>query len=104
MGWGRMLLLGNWGQQMDIEDQREEIASLRRQMRHRSSIREVGSLDKRVKELEKENDELHLYLASLVRYLGNKGILEREEFCSLVEVVDGEDGDVDGRFEGYIVE
>ncbi len=28
MGWGRMLLLGNWGQQMDIEDQQREIDDL----------------------------------------------------------------------------
>ena len=29
MGWGRMLLLGNLGQQLDIEEQRREIQDLR---------------------------------------------------------------------------
>jgi hypothetical protein len=33
MGLGRMLLFGNWGQQMDIDDQKVEIESLRREMR-----------------------------------------------------------------------
>ena len=77
MGWGRMLLLGNWGQQMDIEDQRQEITALRRQIRRNTSGRASAELSRRVTELEKENDELRLYLASLVRYLGNKGVLQK---------------------------
>ena len=36
MGWGRMLLLGNLGQQLDIEDQRREIQQLRSRVRSES--------------------------------------------------------------------
>ncbi len=39
MGWGRMLLLGDWGQQMDIHDQRADIEALKRQIRSGSSNR-----------------------------------------------------------------
>jgi hypothetical protein len=103
MGWGKMLLLGDWGQQMDIEDQKREIESLRRQIGRSSSGRVAGELSRRVAQLEKENDELRLYLASLVRYLGNKGVLQKEEFSSLVDVVDAEDGSSDGGYEGEIL-
>ncbi len=103
MGWGRMLLLGNWGQQMDIEDQRREIDSLRRTVRKQSSGRTSSDVNQRLATLEKENDELRLYLATLVRYLGRKGLLLNDEFAALVDVVDAEDGKSDGGFEGPIV-
>jgi len=53
---------------------------------------------------EKENDELRLYLASLVRSLGSKGVLQRNEFRDLVDAVDAEDGDANGAYEGNIVD
>ncbi len=102
MGWGRMLLLGNWGQQMDIEDQKQEIEQLRQQI-------EVGSgtgdatLKSRVARLEKENGELRLYLASLIKYLGHKGVLRQDEFRKLVETIDAEDGSADGSYNGQIM-
>jgi hypothetical protein len=97
-----MLLLGDWGQQMDIHDQRREIQALRRQVRSSSSRRATTELSRRVAELESENDELRLYLASLVRYLGNKGVLDKAEFTALVDAVDAEDGTADGGYEGQI--
>jgi regulator of replication initiation timing len=104
MGWGRMLLLGNWGQQMDIEDQRREIESLRSQMGSSTGTQDVTTLKSRVAQLEKENDELRLYLASLVRYLGHKGVLRQDEFRTLVETIDVEDGNADGGYRGKIME
>lgn len=103
MGWGRMLLLGDWGQQMDLEDQRREIEALRRQVRASSAGRASIDVARRLAQLERENDELRLYLASLVRYLGNKGILQKDEFSTLVEAVDAEDGKADGGYEGQVV-
>ena len=102
MGWGRMILFGNWGQQLDIEDQKREIASLRRQIRRGSSSRDVADISQRVEELEKHNDEQRLYLAALVRYLGAKGFLQKDEFGSLVDAIDAEDGATDGGYKGDI--
>ena len=102
MGWGRMLLLGDWGQQMDLEDQRSEIESLRCQIRNNSSGRDVADINQRLAILERENDELRLYLAALIRYLGNRGVVLKDEFASLVEVVDAEDGAADGGYKGEI--
>ncbi len=102
MGWGRMLLLGNWGQQMDIEDQRREIEDLRQQIKTDTKAGDA-TLRSRVAQLEKENGELRLYLASLVRYLGHKGVLRQDEFRKLVEAVDLEDGSADSGYRGKII-
>jgi hypothetical protein len=103
MGWGRMFLLGNWGQQMDIEDQKQEIEDLRQQMETNSGTQDTTTLNNRVAQLEKENSEIRLYLASLVRYLGHKGVLRQDEFRTLVEAIDKEDGSVDNGYRGEII-
>jgi hypothetical protein len=104
MGWGRMLLLGNWGQQMDIEDQKQEIEELRQQVETNTGVRDTTTLESRLALLEKENGELRLYLASLIKYLGHKGVLRQNEFRTLVEVIDKEDGNADGNYQGKILE
>ena len=98
MGWGRMFLLGDWGQQMDIEDHREEIQRMRRRSR-----RSQSEFKNRLATLERENDELRLYLAALIRHLGGKGVLDRAEFTAIVDAVDIEDGEADGGYDGEIV-
>lgn len=103
MGWGRMLLLGNWGQQMDIEDQRQEIEDLRQQMEVNSAARDTTSLRARIAQLERDNSELRLYLASLIRYLGHEGILDQNDFRTLVDAIDTEDGSADGGYHGRIM-
>jgi len=103
MGWGRMLLLGNWGQQMDIEDQRRELETLRRDLRRQHRAAEALEGSGRLAELERENAELRLYLAALVRYLAARGTVDPEEFAVLVEEVDREDGQQDGGFHGELV-
>jgi hypothetical protein len=103
MGWGRMFLLGNWGQQMDIEDQKQEIDSLKERLEARDRMRDTSTLQARIAHLETENGELRLYLASLVRYLGHKGILQPGEFRTLVDSIDAEDGSTDGSYQVKIV-
>jgi hypothetical protein len=98
MGWGRLLLLGNLGQQLDIEDQRSEIESLREELR-RSRVSSPAASDE-VARLRAENDELRLYLAAVIRILTSKGIVSREEVKRVVEMVDIEDGARDGRHRG----
>ena len=102
MGWGRMLLLGDWGQQLDIQDQRREIDELRKQLRTGTG-ESNATLEHRVYQLERENSELRLYLASLIKYLGHKGVLRKDEFRTIVDAVDAEDGAEDGGYRGKIV-
>jgi hypothetical protein len=97
-----MLLMGDWGQQMDIEDQRKEIRRMKREMRSRA--RSAGAdVARRLDELEAENDELKLYMAALLRYLASRGQLDVAQFRALVEAVDAQDGSADGKFSGKIV-
>jgi nitrate/nitrite-specific signal transduction histidine kinase len=105
MGWGRMFLLGNWGQQMDIEEQKEEIEGLKQQL-NESYVGSRGALDlqSRVARLEIENNELRLYLAALVKYLGRQGTINQYDFRKLVEAIDAEDGQTDGGYKGRIAD
>ncbi len=53
MGWGRMLLLGNFGQQLDIEEMRQIIND--------QQNRDSGQ-DQQMLRLEQENRDLQLAL------------------------------------------
>lgn len=99
MGWGRMLLLGNLGQQLDIEEQRREIQNLRSKVRSESRAA-AGDIEARLDILERQSDEMKLYLAAIVRYLAAKGQIDLTEFAKLVDEVDAEDGSADGRYQG----
>jgi polyhydroxyalkanoate synthesis regulator phasin len=102
MGWGRMFLLGDWGQQMDIEDQRRRIRELGHEVRqHRRTV--SVALEKRIDDLEQENDNLKLHLAALVRYCIAKGTIDVEEFKQFVDAIDESDGEADGKYVGDIV-
>jgi len=94
-----MLLLGNLGQQLDIEDQRQEIQELRSkiQLESRGAAR---SLELRLDTLERQTDEVRLYLAVIVRYLAARGHIDLREFEKLVNEVDAADGAADGRYKG----
>ncbi len=100
MGWGRFLLLGNLGQQLDISDQRNEIEDLREELRRSRSSSPAASSD--IARLQAENDELRLYLAALVRLLTAKGLVSREEIRRVVNTVDAEDGTPDGKYQGDV--
>ena len=92
MGWGRTLLLGDIGNRLDSADTERDIASLRRRIRSKS--RTDQAQDERLEELESENDQMKLYLASLIRLLVSKGTLSQDELTAFVDFIDkdGEDG------------
>jgi hypothetical protein len=99
MGWGRYLL-GDIGQQLDIEDQREALERLRQHV-HAGHRRET-SLEERLNALQEENDQLKLYVTALVRMLVAKKIATPDEVSELVRAIDGEDGLEDGALRGPI--
>ena len=100
MGWGRMLLLGNVGQQLDIQDTQETLAQIGESLRRTHDFKQrVGA---NLQELATENAELKLYLAAIVRVLVAKGIVTAKELEQLVDALDRDDGQRDGRFEGKI--
>ena len=100
MGWGRMLLLGNIGQQMDLDDVQGEIAELRSRLR--TSRTRAEAADREVDRLATENDELRLYVAAILRILVTKGVVSQAELEVLVRAVDAEDGATDNRHRGEL--
>jgi len=60
-------------------------------------------MENRISQLEKDNSELRLYLASIIKYLGQKGILKENEFRRIVEMIDSEDGNTDNTYKGNII-
>lgn len=108
MGWGRLLLLGNLGQQLDLSDQKAEIDELRRELAYnrRSSVADavdLGPVERDIRTLQRENDELRLYLTAVTRLLVSKGTVTQDELIAIVNAVDSEDGLPDGRYSGNIV-
>ena len=89
MGWARTLFLGDIGNRLDIEDTERDVAELRRRLRSKS--RADVAQDKRIDALERENEQLKLYLASLVRLLVSEGTLKEKEIEAFVDVVERDD-------------
>lgn len=100
MGWGRMLLLGNVGQQLDIQDAEQALASLRTEVE--SATQADATLSRRLELLTAENAELKLYLAAIIRLLVAKGTVTDAELRLIVDSLDREDGRADGRYDGKL--
>ena len=88
MGWGRMLLLGNVGQQLDIGDLNNAIAGMQSAVAQNENVdTEQG---RAIERLQKENQELKLYLATLRRLLAARGVLKPEEIETTVRAIEVE--------------
>jgi hypothetical protein len=98
MGWGRWLLLGNLGQQMDLADHEAEIERLKDELRSKQAV--PSSVEQRLETLQGENDELKLYLAAIIRLMVGKKVASTDEIKALVAAVDREDGVEDKKFTG----
>jgi hypothetical protein len=78
MSWARWLLLGDIGQQMDLNEVREQLERLRAE-------RDLAEWDlSKVREVADELDELELRHGMLVRLLVSKGLITAEEYASLI--------------------
>ena len=101
MGWGRMLLLGDIGQQLDLSDHREALEHLETGISIERAMREGA--DQMIGQLRRENGELKLYLAAVVRLLMSKDVVTRDEIRAIVDALDREDGKPDLVFGGKVV-
>jgi hypothetical protein len=82
MGWGRMMLLGNVGQQLDIGDLESTVDQMRGDIAQKGQVDYEQGQD--IERLKRENQDLKLYLATLIRLLVSKGVLKREEVDATV--------------------
>ena len=88
MGWGRMLLLGNVGQQLDIGDLNNAIAGMQDAFAQNENVDTEQARE--IERLQKENQELKLYLATLMRLLAARGVLKAEEIETAVRAIETE--------------
>lgn len=86
MGWGRTLLLGDIGNRLDIQDTEEQINLLYDDLKDIDRIN--LEQDERLAKLEQENQELKLYVASLIRLLVSKGALAPSEVETIVNGIE----------------
>lgn len=101
MGWARKLLLEDVGNELNAEDVTRELETLKKVVRN--SFRQDMSQDDKIELLLKQNAELKLYLAGLIRLLAADEVIELRELENLVDLIDGEDGKKDGVFEGDLI-
>ncbi len=86
MGWGRMLLLGNVGQQMDIDELKNYLDQAIAEINKSDQINQQQ--EQEIEQLKKDNRELKLYTLGLVRLLSSKGVLTDAEVQHLVSTID----------------
>ena len=79
MGWGRMLLLGDLGQQLDIHDMKRQVET--QQSRDMSQ-------DEQIAQLWKENQELKLAVTALMRLLVSKGVVSQNEVAEIGHAIE----------------
>ena len=108
MGWGRYFLLGDLGQQLDLSDQQVELENMRYELARIRNASTTTSLDtselkREIAALQRENDELRMYLTALIRLLVSKGAIGTDELTAIVNALDSEDGMPDSRYKGDVV-
>jgi hypothetical protein len=96
-----MLLLGNIGQQLDLSDHRAELERLERGISVERALREGA--DEMIGRLRRDNNELRLYLAAIVRLLLAKDVVTLDEIRQIVDALDREDEQLDGAYGGPVV-
>jgi len=100
MGWLQYMLLGNFGQQMELNEQRSEVESLRAELR-RSRDKGTDALQD-TNRLKAEVDELRLYVAALTRLLVSNGSVDKGQLQGLIQEIDASDGESDNAYRGEI--
>ena len=86
MGWGRTLLLGDIGTQLNVNDVERDVADLRQYLQNQAA--EQASERSQLATLQQENHELKLYLATLIRLLVTKNVLTQDELNRFVDLLD----------------
>lgn len=82
MGWGRMMLLGNVGQQLDIQDVENAVRQMQTVFAQAQNLDRTQ--ERSIEQLQGELHELKLYLATLMKLLVAKGVIRQAEVDAAV--------------------
>ena len=86
MGWGRTLLLGDIGTQLNVNDVEADVEAVKEHLASQDARDE--SHEAAIDRLQNENHELKIYIATLVRLLVNKSVLSSEDVTKFVALLD----------------
>jgi len=101
MGWARTLFLGDIGNRLDITDCEEDIHVLKASLMEMHT--DSQSQDEELLKLRRETDQLKLCLAAIIRLLAARNVLTVEQLQKMVNIIDSEDGAMDGKTRNNIV-
>ena len=101
MGWGRTFLLGDVGNRLDIEDCEKDIRILKESLME--MYQEGHEVDAELRAVQMENNQLKLYVAALIRLLTMKEVISNDDIKKMVDIIDAEDGAMDGKARGDIL-
>lgn len=101
MGWGRTFLLGDVGNRMDISDCEKDIRVLKESLM--AMHQEEHEVDSELRVVQMENNQLKLYIAAMIRLLISKEVLSKDEIQGMVDIIDAEDGAMDGKARGDVI-
>ena len=101
MGWGRTFLLGDVGNRLDISDCEQDIRVLKESLMELHQ--EENEVDAELHAVQMENNQFKLYLAAIIRLLTSKGLISKEDIQKMVEIIDAEDGAIDGKARGEVL-
>src|SRR5215203_3394238 len=100
MGWGRFLLLGDVGQQLDLRDQQADMQRLRASVsgqQHRDARQ-----DEQIRQLQEENVELKLTLHRLAHLLVSRGVLSTDDVVRLAGELEQVEGSPSGASDARV--
>ena len=90
MGWMRTLLLGDWGNRMDIADNEDRIRRLQRHRRsqNRDKRGKDRTQDEQIASLEEQVESMEMAIAAIGSLLLSKEVCSLEELSSIVDVIE----------------
>lgn len=98
MSWLRGLIpSSDFSQQWSIDNLQDDLQQMRR------LLNETSSKTRPIEQLARENSELKLVVATMLRLLIQRGIVTPTEFQALAAQVDFEDGQLDGKVAGPLM-
>ena len=80
------MLLGNVGQQLDIQDLENAIGQMQADAARTQNLDRTQ--EQIIDQLKAENHELKLYLATLVKLLVARGVIRQEEVDTAVQAIE----------------
>jgi hypothetical protein len=86
MGWGRTLLLGDIGTQLNVDEVQRDLQEVKDFLRSQHSDHDTQEV--RLRALQNEVHDLKVYFVTLTRLLAARNILTPDDLNKFVNVVD----------------